>query len=105
MAAIAEQSGSHERLRHIFSGREPPLLVLLEAPHLLVRHGLADEQHEEQRGGQEIQPAERSLGPHARLMHGRREQPDQEHLPEADEGEVHHLQGHRPIFSRTAAQR
>ena len=95
VAGVPVQPGREERPRDLLLRRDPAFLVLLEAPHLLVGHGLAGEQHEEHGSGRVVQPPERGRDPQAGLVDGRGEEPDQQHLPEADEGEVHHLHGQR----------
>ena len=59
MPAVAEEPGGEERLRGVLAGRDPPFLVLLEVPLLLVGDGLADQEDEEQPGRQKIKPAQR----------------------------------------------
>ena len=88
VAAVAEEPGCDERTLDFFAGRELPLLVLLKRPHLLVGDGFADEQDDEQGRGDAVDPGERGAPPEPCLVRGRREEPDQEHLPKRDEREI-----------------
>ena len=96
VAANSEQACGHKRPQNFLARRDPTFLVLLEAPHLFVGNGLQDEQRQEQRCADAIEPVERRLAPQPDLVHRCRGQPHQQHLPRRNKSDVQQLESNGP---------
>ena len=105
MPAIGEQAQGYEALIDWFAGRDLALLFLLKAPHLFIAHGFSDPESEKHQRRHGIDPIQRHILMHPGNVHGRREQPDDEHLHGSDEHQVYHLEPKGPMRLCISTQR